>query len=42
MPAAAVRTRADYAYSGSEDGVTKGCLAKGFFQDWTKVVEVDP
>ena len=42
MPAAAVRTRADYAYSGSEDEVTKRCLAKYYFQDWTRVIEVDP
>ena len=35
-------TRADYACSGSEDEVTKGCLAKYYFQDWAKVVEVDP
>ena len=34
-------TRTDYAYSGSEDEVTKGCLAKDYFQDWTRVVEVD-
>ena len=30
-------TRADYACSGSEDEVTKGYLAKGYFQDWTEV-----
>ena len=35
-------TRADYACSGSEDEVTKERLAKGYFQDWTRVVEVDP
>ena len=29
--------RTDYAYSGSEDEVTKGCLAKGHFQDRTRV-----
>ena len=28
MPAAAVRTRTDYAYSGSEDEVTKGVLRR--------------
>ena len=42
MPTAAVRTRTDYACSGSEDEVTRECLAKGYFQDWTRVVEVDP
>ena len=42
MPTAAVRTRTDYAYCGSEDEVTKRCPAKGYFQDWTRVVEVDP
>ena len=31
----------DYACSGSEDEVTIGCLAKGYFQDWTRVVKVD-
>ena len=35
-------TRTDYAYSGSEDEVTKGYLVKGYFQDWTRVVEIDP
>ena len=35
-------TRTDYAYSGSEDEVTKGCLVKGYFQDWARVVEIDP
>ena len=35
-------TRADYACSGSEDKVTKECLAKDYFQDGTRVVEVDP
>ena len=30
-------TRTDYAYSGSEDEVMKGCLAKGHFQDRTRV-----
>ena len=34
--------RADYACSGSEDEVREGCLAEGYFQDWTRVVEVDP
>ena len=34
-------TRTDYACSGSEDEVTKRCLAKGYFQDLTRVVEVD-
>ena len=42
MPTAAVRMRTDYACSSSEDEVTKRCLAKGYFQDWTMVVEVDP
>ena len=43
MSAATVRTRTDYACSGSEDEVTKGgCLAKGYFQDWARVVEIDP
>ena len=41
MPTAAVRTRIDYVCSDSEDKVTKRCLAKGYFQDWTKVVEID-
>ena len=34
-------TRIDYTDSGSEDVATKGCLAKGYFQDWTRVVEID-
>ena len=34
-------TRTDYACSGSEDEVTKWCLAKGYFQDWARVGEVD-
>ena len=34
-------TRADYACSGSEGEVTERCLAKDYFQDWTRVVEVD-
>ena len=29
--------RTDYACSGSEGEVMKGCLAKGCFQDWTRV-----
>ena len=29
--------RTDYACSGSEGKVTKGCLVKGYFQDWTRV-----
>ena len=37
-----VRMRTDYACSGSEDEVTMRCLAKGYFQDWTRVVEIDP
>ena len=28
--------RADYVCSNSEDEVTKGCLAKGYFQDEDK------
>ena len=32
---------ADYACSGSEDEVTMRCLAKGYFQDWARVVEID-
>ena len=32
-------TRADYACSGSGDEVTKGCLAKGYFQDEDKGFE---
>ena len=28
--------KTDYACSGSEDEVTKGCLAKGYFQDEDK------
>ena len=35
-------TRTDYACSGSEDEVTKRCLVKDYFQDWTRAVEVDP
>ena len=27
-----------YACNGSEDEVTKRCLAKGYFQDWTRVI----
>ena len=34
-------TRTDYACSGSEDEVTKGCLAKSYSQDWARVVEID-
>ena len=30
-------TRTDYACSGSEGEVMRGCLAKGYFQDWTRV-----
>ena len=30
-------TRADYACSGSEDEVTRRCLAKDHFQDWIGV-----
>ena len=30
-------TRTDYACSSSEDEVMKGCLAKGYFHDWTRV-----
>ena len=41
MPTTAVRTKTDYACSGSEDEVTKWCLAKGYFQGWARVVEVD-
>ena len=38
-----VMTRTDYACSSSEDEVTKECLkAKGYFQDWARVVEIDP
>ena len=33
--------RADYVYSDSEDEVMVRCLAKGYFQDWTRVVEID-
>ena len=32
----------DYACSGSEDEVMMRCLAKGYFQDWARVVEIDP
>ena len=35
-------TKADYVCSDSEDEVTRECLAKGYFQDWARVVEVDP
>ena len=42
MPTAAVRTRTDYACCSSEDEVMKRCLAKGYFQDWTRVVGIDP
>ena len=31
-------TRTDYAYSGSEDEVMKKCLAKDYFQNWTRVI----
>ena len=31
--------RTDYACSSSEDEVTKGCLAKGYFQDEDKGCE---
>ena len=34
-------TRTDYACSSSEDEVTRGCLAKGYFQDWMRAVEID-
>ena len=34
-------TRTDYACGGSEGEVTKRYLAKGYFQDWARVVEVD-
>ena len=34
-------TRTDYACSGSEDEVTRGCVAKGYFQDWTRVSKVN-
>ena len=33
--------RTDYACSGSEDEVTMRCLAKGYFQDQARVVEID-
>ena len=33
--------RTDYACSGSEDKVTMECLARGYFQDWARVVEID-
>ena len=33
---------ADYACSGSEDEVMMKCLVKGYFQDWARVVEVNP
>ena len=36
-----VTMRADYACSGSEDEVTMRCLAKGYFQGWARVVEID-
>ena len=36
-----VMMRTDYACSGSEDEVTMRCLAKYYFQDWAKVVEID-
>ena len=36
-----VTMRTDYACSGSEDEVTMRCLAKGYFQDWARVVEID-
>ena len=32
---------ADYACSGSEDKVMMRCLAKDYFQDWARVVEID-
>ena len=31
--------RTDYVCSDSEDEVR--CLAKGYFQDWARVVEID-
>ena len=34
-------TRTDYACSGSEDEVTKKCLVKGYFQDWTRFQVID-
>ena len=33
--------RTDYACSDSEDEVTMRYLAKGYFQDWARVVEID-
>ena len=33
--------RTDYACRGSEDEVTKRCRAKDYFQDGTRVVEID-
>ena len=33
--------RTDYVCSDSEDKVTMRCLAKGYFQDWARVVEID-
>ena len=31
-----------YACNGRKDEVTMRCLAKGYFQDWARVVKVDP
>ena len=36
-----VTVRTDYACCGSEDEVMMRCLAKGYFQDWARVVEID-
>ena len=36
-----VMVRTDYACSGSEGEVTMRCLAKGYFQDWARVVKID-
>ena len=33
--------KADYVCSDSEDEVAMRCLAKGYFQDWARIVEVD-
>ena len=35
-------TRTDYACSGSEDEMMKGCFAEGYFQDWTRVLRERP
>ena len=42
MPTAAVRTRTDYACSGSEDEVTKRVSYEGLLPRLARVVEINP